>query len=59
MNDDEFGCNNTCTSKSFYIENSDVTCIQYSAVDELYRCVKQGYRLINDSSKPNTQICQG
>jgi hypothetical protein len=59
MGDDEYDCNNKCTSKSFCIENPDVTCIQHPAVNKLCRCVKPGYRLVTDSSKKNTQICQG
>jgi len=57
--DDEYNCNNNCTSKSICIENSNVTCIQHPVVDQLCRCVKQGYQLINQSSQKNIQICQG
>lgn len=55
MGDDEYDCNNKCTSKSKCNQNPDVICIEHSSEDQLCRCAKRGYRLTSNSN----QLCQG
>jgi hypothetical protein len=59
MGDDEHDCTNKCTSTSKCIADDAVTCIQHSPVDQLCRCVKQGYQVITNSLQNNTPLCQG